>query len=171
MRITQTHVYFFSDNDYLSNFFPAVFTLDDLTYSCVEQYIMAQKAILFNDMESFEAIMVANKPSNMKKIGRKVANFNEKIWLANRNKILQDGIMAKFEQNENINKMLLATNNLTLVEASPYDKIYGVGLSEKDDRILDESEWKGINLLGRTLELVRSELVRSELVRSELVKK
>ena len=92
MRITKTHVYFFSDNDYLSNFFPSVFTLDNLTYSCVEQYIMAQKALLFNDMESFEAIMLATKPYNMKKIGRKVKNFNDDIWLENRNKILEDGL-------------------------------------------------------------------------------
>ena len=160
MRITPTHIYFFSDKDYLSNFFPSEFTLDDLTYSCVEQYIMAQKAILFNDIKSFEAIMVTNKPSNMKKIGRKVANFDEKIWLEQRNQILQDGIMAKFEQNENLANLLSATNNRILVEASPYDKIYGVGLSETNDLILDETYWKGQNLLGQTLGIVRSKLFK-----------
>jgi ribA/ribD-fused uncharacterized protein len=159
MRITPTHVYFFSDKDYLSNFFPAVFVLDDLTYSCVEQYIMAQKAILFNDMESFEAIMLASKPSNMKAMGRKVKNFSDQIWLANRDKILLDGLSAKFEQNQILANQLLSTGSRTLVEASPRDRTYGVGLGQNDDRILDETQWLGQNLLGQTLIVVRSKLL------------
>lgn len=158
MRITATHIYFFSKNDYLSNFFPSVFVLDNLTYSCVEQYIMAQKALLFEDLEAFEAIMLANQPTNMKKIGRKVKNFSDQIWLLNRDRILAEGIKAKFEQNKNLLDQLLATGSRTLVEASPYDIIYGVGLSEKNDQILDKTNWKGTNLLGQKLVNVRLKL-------------
>jgi ribA/ribD-fused uncharacterized protein len=94
----------------------------------------------------------------MKKIGRKVKNFSDQIWLLNRDRILAEGIKAKFEQNKNLLDQLLATGSRTLVEASPYDIIYGVGLSEKNDQILDKTNWKGTNLLGQKLVNVRLKL-------------
>ena len=100
MKETETHIYFFADEDYLSNFYISEFTIDNIKYICNEQYIMAQKALLFNDKDAFETIMSSNKPYNMKKAGRKVKNFSDTVWLKYRNKILQDGLYAKFTQNK-----------------------------------------------------------------------
>jgi ribA/ribD-fused uncharacterized protein len=156
MKETATHIYFFSDKDYMSNFYYSDFVVNNTKYICNEQYIMAQKALLFNDNDAFNQIMQCTKPYNMKQAGRKVKNFSDSIWLQHRNKILQDGLYAKFSQNANLRNKLLNTGNKTLVEASPYDKIYGVGLGENDEKILDENNWKGQNLLGYTLMNVRN---------------
>ncbi len=156
MRETQTHIYFFTDKDYLSNFYISEFTVDGIKYTCNEQYIMAQKALLFKDTENFEIILSCVKPYDMKQAGRRVKNFNDTTWLKHRNKILQDGLIAKFTQNKILLNKLKSTGNKILVEASPYDKIYGVGLGENDPKILDENNWRGENLLGYTLMNVRS---------------
>jgi len=158
MRETSTHIYFFSGKDFLSNFYSCSFTLNGITYSCVEQYIMAQKALLFNDKYSFDFIMSCELPIRMKTAGRNIENFSEKVWLKHRNEILFDGLMGKFSQNPILKRKILLTEKKILVEASPYDKIYGVGLGENDDLILDETNWSGYNLLGKTLMDVRSKL-------------
>lgn len=156
MRETATHIFFFTDRDYLSNFYKSEFVVNGIKYICNEQYIMAQKALLFKDIESMELIMQCSRPYDMKKFGRGVKNFSDAVWLQHRNKILQDGLYAKFSQNQVLRNKLLSTGKKTLVEASPYDKIYGVGLAETDDKILDEKNWKGQNLLGNTLMTVRN---------------
>jgi hypothetical protein len=96
----------------------------------------------------------------MKKAGRKVRDFIDAVWLKHRNKILQDGLYAKFTQNKALFEKLKSTGNKVLVEASPYDKIYGVGLGENDPKILDENNWRGENLLGNTLMNVRNIITR-----------
>ena len=88
-------------------------------------------------------------------MGRQVKNFTDKEWLKHHDHILYSGLMAKFSQNDDLYKLLRKTKKL---EASPYDKIYGVGLGEDDPRILDESNWLGENLLGYTLMKVRDDL-------------
>lgn len=158
MRTTPTHIYFYSNADFLSNFYPSQFTLKHIKYLCVEQYLMAQKANLFNDNKSFEKIMIATKPAEMKKLGRRVKGFDDSIWLKHRNQILFDGLVAKFIQNSSLLKLLIDTKNKILVEASPTDKIYGVGLNMKNDLILDEKNWKGQNLLGEILMRVRTDI-------------
>lgn len=156
MKETDTHIYFFSDKDYLSNFFYSNFIINGTKYICNEQYIMAQKSLLFGDIESYENIMKCKKPYDMKKIGRKVKNFTDDIWIQHRNNILQYGLNAKFSQNDVLRAKLIATGNKILVEASPYYKIYGVGLSETNEKIFDEKNWRGENLLGNTLMTVRN---------------
>jgi ribA/ribD-fused uncharacterized protein len=159
MRQTDTHIYFFSNTDYLSNFYPSKFIVNNITYTCNEQYLMAQKAVLFNDLDAFSQIMNTTKPTIMKKFGRKVKNFNDEIWKLNRNRILYEGLIEKFKQNDSLKQSLIQTKSLILVEASPYDRIYGVGLGQNDDRILDETKWLGKNLLGQILMQVRANLV------------
>jgi ribA/ribD-fused uncharacterized protein len=169
MKITETHVYFFSNKDYLSNFYPYPF-IDVhklVKYNCVEQWIMTQKAILFNDAESYKKIMECSDPKTIKSFGRGVKNFDENIWNKKKSGILLKGLLNKFLQNGDLKKLLLETKKKTL-EASPWDKIYGVGLGtgfallrslkgngENDPNILDEKKWKGNNLLGKSIEKVR----------------
>lgn len=161
MRHTKDYIFFYSNKDYLSNFYPSSFQYGLHRYSCVEQYIMAQKALLFNDLSSFKLIMTTQTPLVMKRYGRKVKNFQENTWRQHRNQILYNGLLAKFTQNKHLQLELIKTCNKTLVEASPRDCIYGVGLSEHDDRILDPTKWRGQNLLGKTLMLVRSTILHS----------
>ena len=158
MRITEDFVFFWSDKDYLSNFYPSSFIVDNHKYRCNEEYIMKKKALLFEDMDIFHKISLAKTPYEMKKLGRQVKNFDEDTWLQYRDDILYNGLLEKFLQNEEIKLLLLNTKNKQLVEASIYDKIYGVGLDENDDRILFPSNWKGLNLLGNTLMKVRDVL-------------
>jgi hypothetical protein len=158
MRITNTHIYFWSEKDFLSNFYPSPFIIDNYNYRFVEEYIMRKKALLFEDDDILNKIAQAKTPYAIKKLGRQVKNFDNIIWLEYRDKILYDGIFEKFNQNKDLKKLLLDTYNKILVEASKYDKIYGVGLEESNDNILNEENWKGENLLGKTLMLVRYNL-------------
>lgn len=158
MKETDTHVFFFNGGDFLSNFYRSPFVVNGIRYSCNEQYIMAQKALLFGDIDACNNILACTSPHDMKQYGRRVKNFDEKIWLENRDKILYDGLYAKFTQNKILYENLKKTGIKTLVEASPYDKIYGVGLAENDPKILDENNWRGENLLGYTLMRVRASI-------------
>jgi ribA/ribD-fused uncharacterized protein len=142
----------------MSNFYPSIFEVNKVKYTCNEQYIMAQKALVFDDKNAYKKILETTSPTIMKKYGRAVKNFTDDAWLKVRDKILYDGLYAKFSQNEKLKKLLLETNNKILVEASKMDKIYGVGLSEDNDLILDEKNWRGQNLLGKTLMLIRAKL-------------
>ena len=142
----------------LSQWYEAEFYLDNLTYLTAEHYMMAEKAKLFKDQSSWEMIINSNNPDEAKKLGRKVKGFREDIWRNNRFAIVVKGNFAKFDQNQPLKEFLLATNNDVLVEASPYDRIWGVGLGVKSLQILDPWQWKGLNLLGFALMEVRTKL-------------
>ena len=159
MRTTSTHIYFYKNADYLSNFFPSKFVLKNITFCCMEQYIMYSKAKLFDDQVMSQNIMNTTIPYNMKQYGRQVKNFNEHIWLQNRDQILFEGLCAKFTQNEELRQLLIDTSPKILVEASPTDVIYGVGLSQTDDKILNENNWRGQNVLGKMLMRVRTDIM------------
>lgn len=124
-------------------------------YNCAEQYMMAQKAILFDDIETYHLIMKEQDPSKQQDLGRLIKNFDEEIWANNRKEIVVQGNMYKFSQNEDLRKLLLSTGDTILVEASPYDTIWGVGLSADNPLILGEENWNGLNLLGQCLMEVR----------------
>ena len=143
-----------------SNFFPSVFTVDDDTYSCGEQWIMSQKAELFGDIEMKIRIMGVKTPATMKKYGRKVRNYDEAVWAARRMEIAKRGLREKFRQNEVLRKLLLETHPYILVEASPIDKIWGVGLRSNNSDIYHKEKWKGHNALGEILMSIRSELLQ-----------
>lgn len=143
-----------------SQWWKSDFAIDEYNYCCMEQYMMAEKARLFDDNEVLEEILERNNPKQIKALGRKVKNFNEDIWQKNRYSIILNGNFAKFLQNESLMKFLLQTEHKVLVEASPYDKIWGIGMSVEDKKINNPLEWNGENLLGFALMEVRDEVIR-----------
>lgn len=160
-RITKTHVYFWGS--YLSQW--SIYKMKDfksnLEYSSCEQYMMHKKALLFKDYKIAELILKTNNPQEQKKLGKKVKNFDQKIWDKYKFKIILRGNYLKFTQNEKIRKDLLSTKDKVLVEASPFDDVYGIGLKWNNDLVLDEKNWRGENLLGKALMKVREELIRN----------
>ncbi len=116
------------------------------------------KAKLFGDDIAAQRILAATTPKEYKAIGRQVKGFNDAVWIAKREKFMCTGCMAKFQQNPNLCSVLLAAGDTELIEASPYDRIWGIGLSIDDPRALDKTQWKGLNLLGNVLMSVRDKL-------------
>jgi ribA/ribD-fused uncharacterized protein len=151
-----------------SQWAPSKFVIDDVTYNCAEQYMMAEKARLFKDDYALRSIMDTHNPAKQKQIGRNVQNFDEIRWNNIARLVVYRGNLAKFTQNENFRDFMLGTKDQVIVEASPYDKIWGIGLDEFDPDAKDESKWKGTNWLGIALMQVRSDirnLVRSDVAR------
>ncbi len=138
------------------------FIVDNRTYSNCEQFMMAQKAFLFDDIEIYHKVLQTSNPKECKELGRLVKNFNASRWDKEKYSIVFQGNFAKFSQNEELKNFLLSTNNKILVEASPYDKVWGAGLAEEDKSIKDPYHWQGKNLLGFALMDVRDELRRIE---------
>ena len=124
--------------------------------------MMAAKARTFADAETFGKIMRTSKPKLIKSLGRQVKNFDERTWDAVKYDVVVDGNMAKFSQNPELKSFLLSTGDAKLVEASPVDRIWGVGLAENDPGITDEAKWQGLNLLGKALMNVRARLRNGE---------
>jgi ribA/ribD-fused uncharacterized protein len=164
MRQTPTHVYFWGGP--LSQWFPSPFSAtllnesDSREFNCAEQFMMASKAQMFGDTEAFERIMKSTMPQDQKKIGRTVRGFEPERWDVSVPEILVRANVAKFSQDANLRSFLLATVQKRLVEGSPYDTIYGVGLQYDDPKIENEANWRGKNLLGQLLEVTR-ESIRS----------
>lgn len=157
-RITDTHVYFWGDPT-LSNWGPAPFTYKTRKFANSEQAFMWEKALCFGDNETAELILKATNPRTAKELGRLVKNYDEKIWETKRFDAMYQVCLAKFIQNPERLETLLSTGDRTLVEASPYDTVWGVGLHWTGDEILNEKNWRGQNLLGKVLMKVRSELM------------
>lgn len=160
MKETKTHIYFWGgiySQWYNSQF---EFKREDGQVAKVgraEAYMMYQKAILFNAPNIAKKILETNDPKKQKALGqdRKEIRFNQEVWDKNKFDIVVKGNLLKFSQNEKLKKQLLDTGDKVLVEGSPYDKIWGVGLKWDDPKILDEKNWKGENLLGKALMKVR----------------
>lgn len=114
--------------------------------------------MLFNDEETAKKILKVNDPKKVKALGREVKGFDEKKWNDQKLQIVIQGNLLKFSQDENLKKALIETKNKVIVEGSPYDKVWGVGLKWDDPKILDESKWQGENLLGIALMEVRTQL-------------
>ncbi|MBN2695212.1 NADAR family protein [bacterium] len=163
MKITDKFLFFWGDDDIYSNFYPSKFIIDDNEFIFTEQYFMYQKAIVFDDIDIAEMILTSQHPLECKKLGRKVKNYDDSIWSAKRESVMFDACLAKFSQNLELKKQLLDTQNRVIVEASPYDKIWGIGLSENNPNIEDISKWRGKNLLGKTLMAVRKKIIDDNL--------
>lgn len=129
---------------------------EETTFCCMEQYMMFRKALLFNDIDIARKIMSQNDPSKIKALGKLVKNFNNKLWDKEKYNIVKTGILAKFSQNEKLKSALLKYHGQTFVEASPYDRIWGIGFIE-EDAPFHMDEW-GENLLGKILTEVCNEL-------------
>lgn len=143
---------------FLSNWYLKRFSVNGICFSSTEQYMMYKKAVLFNDTAIAEEIMKSDDPALIKDLGRKVAGYNDSVWNGMRQVIIYKGLIEKFRQNEELKDELLATDDCILAECAVKDTIWGIGLSMTDERRNDPGAWKGQNLLGYTLMLVRDEL-------------
>jgi ribA/ribD-fused uncharacterized protein len=134
-----------------SQWFVAPFRIDGILYPTAEHWMMAGKARLFNDHVTVAKILEAGDPKSAKALGRQMQGFKEDIWKANSRQLVTEGNIAKFPQNEDLKRFLLGTGTQVLVEASPYDRIWGIGLGADDPKAQHPSTWQGKNLLGFAL--------------------
>ena len=123
---------------------------------------MHQKALLFDNTEIAQKIMETEDPSAHKALGREITGFIEEIWNQHKYQFVLEANLAKFSQNEPLKEFILSTGSKILVEASPFDKIWGIGMSASDENITNPSLWKGQNLLGIALMEVRETLRQSQ---------
>lgn len=156
--ITPSFVFFWKPPGIYGQWTPSSFAVDGVDYSCAEQFMMAEKARLFGDVEMEKKILATHDPKTQKALGRKVRGFSPVLWEQNRLDIVTRGNLAKFSQNPEMGHALLKTGDRELVEASPLDKIWGVGLRADNPAIADRSKWRGLNLLGVALMKVREAL-------------
>lgn len=151
--------FFWQTGSPFSQWHPAIFTVDGKQFNCSEQYMMYGKAVLFGDDEMATKILEARSPRQQKALGRKVQHFVESVWDEASWEIVMTGNRAKFTQNKTLRQALLETAGTTLVEASPYDCIWGIGLAKGDARAKDRKQWRGENRLGEILTRLREELI------------
>ncbi|MBG0816846.1 NADAR family protein [Planomonospora sp. ID82291] len=142
----------------LSQWWPADFTVDGVVYRTAEHFMMAGKARLFGDEETAAEIVAAGHPKRAKDLGRRVRGFDERAWQAARSDLVVRGNLAKFAQHPELGGFLLGTGDRVLVEASPVDRIWGIGLAAGDERAGRPETWRGLNLLGFALMQVRQAL-------------
>lgn len=142
----------------LSQWWPSSFEVDGVSYPTAEHYMMSEKARLFGDETNADKILAAQHPGEAKALGRQVTGFDEDAWVASRYDIVVRASFAKFDQNPRLREFLLGTANRVLVEASPLDRVWGIGLTADDDRAQNPAQWRGLNLLGFALMEARSAL-------------
>lgn len=138
----------------LSQWYPSRFVVDDICFENAETYMMHQKALLFHDVEVARRILASQDPAQVKRLGRTIRDFNEQTWEAHRTQIVYAGNYAKFTQNTELREVLLQTGSRPLIEASPFDRIWGIGYSAEKAEA-NRHKW-GKNLLGQTLVEVRA---------------
>jgi len=144
-----------------SQWWPSTFTVGGEQYFSAEHWMMAEKARLFGDEEIRQKILKVSKPGAAKALGRQVKNFDHSLWNSSKFDIVVHGNVHKFSQNTELGNFLLGTGNRILVEASPVDPIWGIGLSADDINVSEPSQWKGENLLGFALMVARDALSTS----------
>ncbi|WP_026212410.1 NADAR family protein [Longispora albida] len=142
----------------LSQWWPSRFEVDGLVYATAEHYMMWSKATLFGDDEIAAKTLAASTPGAVKALGRQVRGFQQELWEAERFRIVVAGNAAKFGQDAELGAYLAGTGNRVLVEASPVDRIWGIGLAADDPRAGNPQQWRGLNLLGFALMVVRNGL-------------
>ncbi|MGW5423556.1 NADAR family protein [Streptomyces sp. NPDC003943] len=142
----------------LSQWWPSPFVVDGVRYATAEHWMMAEKARLFGDAEAAGAALAARSPAEAKKAGRLVRGFDETVWQQRRYGIVVEGSVHKFASDESLRAFLVGTGTRVLVEASPLDRIWGIGLAADDPRATDPERWRGLNLLGFALMEARERL-------------
>ena len=155
-RETDTHLYFL--RGVLSNFEKCYIKYKGHLFATTEQAFMWEKAVFFNDHESASKILKEENPAKAKKLGREVKNFDDSKWSEVCYEIMYKINYEKYSQNTRLKNILLNTGDKMIIEANPRDTRWAIGLSAEDDRVLDESQWQGENLLGKILMQVRQEL-------------
>ncbi len=142
----------------LSQWWPSPFVVDGFTYATAEHWMMAEKARLFGDAEAERRALAAAHPSQAKKAGRLVRGFDEETWQRERFRIVVEGSVHKFGSAPELTGFLLGTGDRVLVEASPVDRVWGIGLAADDEAAADPERWRGPNLLGFALMAARERL-------------
>lgn len=138
-----------------SQWYEAPFIVDGLRYPTAEHFMMAEKAMLFEDLGIRDQVLDAPTPGVAKALGRQIQDFDEAAWLEHRFSIVVRANEEKFAQNPELGQFLQQTGSRVLVEASPVDRIWGIGLAQDDERASNPNEWQGLNLLGFALMQVR----------------
>ena len=151
----------YGPNGWFSNWYPAVFTVDGVTYLNAEQYLMHQKALCCGDAATAAKVLENPDPKTVKLLGRAITPYDDEAWRAVRQEVIYRGLLAKFGQNSGLKHQLLATGDAIIAECSPNDRIWGIGLALDDPRHQDVAQWQGESILGRALMRVRDTL-RSE---------
>ena len=142
----------------LSQWWPAEFEVDGVTYPTAEHYMMAEKARLFDDDEALAEILAAKSPAEAKAGGRRVRGFTDEVWREHREDIVRQASIAKFASDKQLRSYLVGTGARVLVEASPRDRIWGIGMGRNNPAAEKPSQWRGRNLLGFALMQARAEL-------------
>ncbi len=156
---SERFLFFYRDASPFSQWYPASFELEGQQFTSAEQYMMYGKAQLFGDRDIAARILQADHPRQQKALGRQIQRFDDELWNREAKNIVYRGNHAKFTQNPELLMVLLATAGQTLVEASPTDRIWGIGLSEDDPRIHQRATWRGTNWLGEVLTQLREDLL------------
>ncbi|GIJ76723.1 hypothetical protein SAMN05443287_108237 [Micromonospora phaseoli] len=146
----------------LSQWWPAPFTIDGQRFATAEHYMMWRKATLFDDHATAARILTASHPHAAKTLGRQVAGFDQQVWEQHRYDIVVAGSVAKFGQHPALHTYLLGTGERVLVEASPLDRVWGIGLAADHPHATDPARWRGLNLLGFALMQTRTNLREQE---------
>lgn len=153
---TENYIFFWKNGTVFTNFHLCEFEYDGHTFYSSEQAFMYEKAKAF-DHTAIPAILSSRRPDHVKRLGRKIKNYKDREWDKLRYDAMVNVLRAKFS-NEDLKKTLLATGDKILVEASPFDKIWGIGLDPKQAKRTPPEHWHGRNLLGQALMQVRDEL-------------
>jgi ribA/ribD-fused uncharacterized protein len=141
-----------------SQWYVAPFIVDGVRYLTAEHFMMAEKAALFDDAKTRGKVIAAATPAEAKSLGRQVAGFNDARWVEKRYSIVVRANAEKFRQNAELGEFLKQSAPRVLVEASPVDKVWGIGMAKEDNEIGDPNRWRGLNLLGFALMQVRDGL-------------
>jgi len=142
-----------------SNWYKRDFTVKGIRFNCGEQYMMYSKAMLFGDVSTGQKIMKTPDPRRQKQLGREVKGYDDNVWKARAPGIMAAGLFHKFIQHKDLTAIMLASLGTRLVEASPDDTLWGIGLHEDDPRSWDEDQWLGLNCLGTALDKARDRVV------------
>ncbi|HVT82942.1 MAG TPA: NADAR family protein [Phycisphaerae bacterium] len=156
--VTATDEFVFFWRGWPSQWVRSPFVVDGASYNCCEQYMMAEKARVFGDAEFLGKILRTVSPKAQKSLGREVRGFDEKVWNSVCRGIVYSGNLARFQQNADLAEKLLATGSRTIVEASPVDRVWGIGLAVDNPDVHVPAKWQGKNWLGVALMQVRAEL-------------
>lgn len=160
MKETKDYIFFWSE--YLSQWYTSIFTENEINFSCCEQYMMYWKAKFFKDEDTAILILKAKTPREQKSLGRKVKNFNTEEWNKVCKLIVYNGNYLKFMQYTKLYDQLIQTFPKELVEASPYDRIWGIGLDETEAINIKKENWNGTNWLGEVLTKLRNDFMNNK---------
>jgi len=158
-RITDTHVFFW--NSIYSQWYTTSnqFEEDGVVYSNAEKYMMCKKSEVFGATDILEQMLATDNPRLIKQLGRQISNFSDEVWDQHKMQIVTQGNVLKFGQNPDLLEILKEHKDKIIVEASPQDRIWGIGLHWDNDDVLDENKWRGQNLLGECIMRARKILI------------